>query len=143
MSCGSSGATSYSGNPHAQKHQQAHQDFALQSAQKELIDDFIKDITGTYNGNIPCADCESIQYQLRLYENLSYTLKLLYKGKSDQITQIDGVYSLTDNFLILLDQKAGTMNYLKKVDKGLLLLDKTGAEIQGETADNYLLGRVN
>jgi len=141
-SCGSSGSTSYNANPHAQKHQQAHQEFAMQNVQNKLSDDFIKDITGNYLGTIPCADCEGIQYQLKLNKNLSYTLKLMYKGKSDEIIEIDGFYSLTDTFLILLDEKAGTMNYLKKVDNRLLLLDKNGNEINGELAETYLLDRV-
>ena len=143
ISCGSSSSTSSTYvNPHGQKHQQAHQEFAMQTAQNKLTDDFIKDITGNYLGTIPCADCEGIQYQLKLNKNLSYTLKLMYKGKSEEITEIDGFYSLTDTLLILLDEKAGNMNYLKKVDNRLLLLDKNGNEINGELAETYLLDRV-
>ena len=142
-SCGSSNSSAKTNvNPHAQKHQQAHQEFAVESAQKKLADDFIKDITGNYLGNVPCADCESIQYQLKLNQNLSYTLKLMYKGRSEEIIEINGFYSLTENFLILLDESAGTMNYLNKVDNGLLLLDKNGNEIQGELAEAYYLDRV-
>ena len=144
LSCGSSSSSKGSNvNPHAQKHQQAHQEFAAQQAQKTLRDDFIKSIIGSYIGNIPCANCESIQYQLKLNENLSYTLKLMYQGRSEEITEHEGFYSLTDNFLILLDEKAGTMNYLTKVDNGLLLLDKNGREIQGELATAYILNREN
>lgn len=142
-SCGSSNSSTKSTvNPHAQKHQQAHQEFAMQNAQKKLADDFIKDIAGNYLGNVPCADCESIKYQLKLNENLSYTLKLMYKGRSEEIIQINGFYSLTEKFLILLDENAGTMNYLNKVDNGLLLLDKDGNEIQGDMAAAYHLNRV-
>ncbi len=144
LSCGSSSSsTGTSVNPHAQKHQQVHQEFAVQQAQKTLRDDFIKDIIGSYIGNIPCADCEAIEYQLKLNENLSYTLKLMYKGKSEKIIKIDGFYSLTDTFLILLDEKAGSMNYLTKADNGLLLLDKNGSDIQGELAEAYHLDRVH
>ena len=144
LSCGSSNSStgrSYV-NPHAQKHQQAHQEFAVQTVQENLADDFISDISGNYLGTIPCADCEGIQYQLKLNKNLSYTLKLMYKGKSEEITEIDGFYSLTETFLILLDEKAGTMNYLKRVDSNLLLLDKNGNEIHGEIAEAYVLDRV-
>ena len=143
LSCGSSNsATRSSVNPHAQKHQQAHQEFVLQQSQKKLTDDFIAGITGSYLGNIPCADCESIRYELRLHENLSYTLKLMYEGKSEEIIKIEGFYSLADAFVIVLDAKAGTMNYLKKADEGLLLLDKNGSEIHGELAEAYVLDRV-
>jgi len=144
LSCGSSSSSTGSNvNPHAQKHQQAHQEFAMQQAQKTLADDFIAGVVGNYMGNIPCADCEGIQYQLKLNENLSYSLKLMYRGKSEEIIEYEGFYSLTDTFMILLDEKAGTMNYLKKVDNGLLLLDKNGSEIQGELATAYILNRVN
>jgi hypothetical protein len=143
-SCGSSNSSTGSNvNPHVQKHQQAHQEFAVKQAQKTLRDDFIKGIIGNYIGNIPCADCESIQYQLKLIENLSYTLKLMYQGRSEEIVEYEGFYSLTDTFLILLDEKAGTMNYLTKADNGLLLLDKNGSEIQGELAEAYHLDRVH
>lgn len=143
ISCGSSkSTTNRTVNPHAQKHQQVHQEFALQQAQKKLTDDFIAGITGNFLGNIPCADCESIRYELRLHENLSYTLKLMYEGKSEEIIKIEGFYSLADGFMIVLDEKAGNMNYLEKVDKGLLLLDKNGIEIQGELAKTYILERV-
>jgi hypothetical protein len=66
----------------------------------------------------------------------------MYRGKSEEITLIDGFYSLTETFLILLDERAGTMNYLNKVDNGLLLLDKNGNEIQGKLAEAYFLDRV-
>jgi len=144
LSCGSSGSSTGSNvNPHAQKHQQTHQKFALQQAQKELTDNFIDGIRGNYIGTIPCADCEGIQYQLRLFENLSYTLKLEYKGKSEEIIKIEGFYSLTDALIIVLDEKAGAMNYLTKVDRGLLLLDKNGSEIQGDLAEAYFLHRAD
>jgi uncharacterized lipoprotein NlpE involved in copper resistance len=144
FSCGSSNSSSTRStvNPHAQKHQQAHQEFALQEAQKKLTDDFIANIEGNYIGFIPCANCEGIEYQLKLNKNLSYTLQLLYKGRSEEIIKIEGFYSLSDTFMIVLDEKAGTMNYLKKLDKGLLLLDKNGGEIHGELAEAYVLDRV-
>lgn len=144
LSCGSSssGTSGSYVNPHAQKHQQAHQEFALQNVQQELTKDFIAGIEGNYIGNIPCADCEGIQYQLKINKNLSYTLQLMYKGKSEEISKIDGFYSLADNFMIVLDEKAGAMNYLIKKDAGLLLLDKNGREIEGDLANTYFLNRV-
>ena len=143
LSCDSTKrSTSGTVNPHGQKHRQAHKEFALQQAQKKLADDFIAGITGNYLGNIPCADCESIRYELRLYENLSYTLKLMYTGKSEEIIKIEGFYSLADGFMIVLDEKAGNMNYLNKADKGLMLLDKNGIEINGELSEAYILDRV-
>ena len=108
-----------------------------------IVHDFIKGVIGSYMGNIPCADREGIQYQLKLNENLSYTLKLMYQSRSEEIVEYEGFYSLTYTFLILLDEKAGTMNYLTKADNGLLLLDKNGSEIQGELATAYILNRVN
>ena len=143
ISCDSSkSSTRGTVNPHARKHQQAHQEFALQQAQNKLTDDFIADLEGNYLGIIPCADCEGIEYQLKLNKNLSYTLQLLYKGRSEEIIKIEGFYSLSDAFMIVLDDKAGNMNYLKKIDNNLLLLDKNGIEILGELAEAYVLDRV-
>ena len=80
-SCGST-SNSTNVNPHAQQHVNMHQEFVDKQNKAEMLK-IAKDISGSYSGNLPCADCEKIIYQLHLNEDLSYRSKVIYKGKSD------------------------------------------------------------
>ncbi|MEX2593665.1 MAG: copper resistance protein NlpE N-terminal domain-containing protein [Anditalea sp.] len=44
-----------------------------------------QDWGGTYEGVVPCADCEAIKTVLTLNENRTFILKTTYQGKDDQV----------------------------------------------------------
>jgi len=137
-SCDSSSSTTTSVNPHAQAHNQMHQDHIKEELQKE-VNKMKKDISGTYAGSLPCADCEEIIYQLQLNEDLSYRSRVIYKGRSDVPIEKTGTFTISDEFVIQLDHQAGNMNYFKKNGNGLLMLDKDAKVITGDLADKYNL----
>lgn len=137
-SCDSSSSTTTSVNPHAQAHNQMHQDHIKEELQKE-INKVKKNISGTYAGSLPCADCEEIIYQLQLNEDLSYRSRVIYEGRSDVPIKKTGTFTINDDLVIQLDQQAGNMNYFKKSGNGLLMLDRDANEITGDLADKYNL----
>ena len=145
-SCGSSNSSSSSSttyvNPHAQIHNAAHQNFAMDQAVKKLEEDFLKGVEGRYLGNIPCEDCEAIKYEIQLNKNYSYTLKLLYIDKSEEVVTKEGFYTITENYLILLDKNGGEMKYLEKFNDNILLLDINTPEDHKETSIGYELIKI-
>lgn len=98
----------------------------------------VNELSGTYIGTIPCADCEGIIYELQLKSDNTYNNSLIYKGKSDTPIKKSGTYTFNKQ-IIQLDSNAGSMNMLQKTAEGLLLLDKNGKVIEGSLANNYKL----
>ena len=138
-SCGSSSGSSKSYvNPHAQAHAQMHQELYQEELNKELTRQLEK-ISGTYSGQLPCSDCEGIDYELVLNPDLSYSSKAVYLGKSQDPIVKEGSYSVSENWKIKLDQNTGNLQYFQAVDNKLLVLDKNGFAIPGELGDKYIL----
>ncbi len=138
FSCGSS-STSTNVNPQAEPHNQMHQEFINEQNQNKMNEKYLNEISGTYLGMLPCADCEKIIYRLQLNNDKTYQSKITYQGKSDKPIIKKGTYTLSNRLLIQLDDRSGSMNYFKKQSKGLLLLDKNANEITGDLADLYFL----
>ncbi len=138
ISCGSSSTTTYV-NPHAEPHNQMHEDFINEQIQNKMNEKYLNEISDTYLGMLPCADCEKIIYRLQLNSDKTYQSKITYQGKSNTPILKKGNYTINDRLLIQLDDQSGNMNYFKKQSKGLLLLDKDGHEITGELADKYYM----
>ncbi|MEN8125025.1 MAG: copper resistance protein NlpE N-terminal domain-containing protein [Bacteroidota bacterium] len=138
ISCGSNQQTT-TVNPHKDTHQQVHEDFKNEEIQKNINEKYINEISGTYLGMLPCADCEIIIYRLQLNNDKTYQSKITYQGKSDKPILVKGTYTINNRLLIQLDEQAGSMNLFQKESKGLLLLDKNGNKITGDLADNYSL----
>jgi len=133
ISCGSNQQSVVTQNPHLTEHQKMHDEFINQEVNQEMADE----IEGTYIGTIPCADCDGIIYELELNNDYTYKTTLTFKGKSNTPIVNEGKFSFTKEYLIELDANAGNMNYFKKLDDGILLLDKNGMVIQGDLANNY------
>ena len=143
-SCGSSSDTTTYTNPHVEAHNKMHNEFRQEEFKKELIT-IVKDLSGTYIGEIPCADCEKIIYHLQLNEDLTYISKIIYKGKSDTPIENSGTFKIISNDMVIqLDQQTAGFNYIRKSDKGILILNKDGQEITGDLAEKYyLLPQIN
>src|SRR4051812_45732315 len=39
-------------------------------------------LPATFKGDLPCADCTAIQYQLDLFADRTYDLSMIHRGKS-------------------------------------------------------------
>jgi heat shock protein HslJ len=100
------------------------------------------DWPGTYQGILPCADCEGIKTRLVLNEDLTYSLKTSYLGKEDNIFETKGTFTWDKSgSKIMLD------NLEKQVyqvgENKLFHLDKSGNRITGDLANNYIMVKEN
>jgi uncharacterized lipoprotein NlpE involved in copper resistance len=139
LSCGSSsGSTGSSVNPHAKAHQEMHEEFYREVASEERSR-VIEELAGTFKGKIPCADCEGIEFELVLNDDMTYSSSKRHIGKSDQPIQNQGSYSLSDSWLITLIDETGSVSYFQKEGDGLRVLDRNGKRIEGDLEDLYLL----
>ena len=51
------------------------------------------DWDGTYQGIIPCADCEGLQLVIKLKTDLSYSSQMKYLGKDGRIFELSGTFT--------------------------------------------------
>jgi heat shock protein HslJ len=96
------------------------------------------DWTGTYQGILPCADCEGIKTQLLLNKDLSYVLKTSYIGKGDSVFQTKGSFKWDES-----GSKITLGNTEKQIyqvgENKLFHLDKNGNRITGNLENNYIM----
>lgn len=100
------------------------------------------DWTGTYEGVVPCADCEGIETSLTLQQDQTYQLSTTYLGKDQTSFQQQGkfVWDATGSVIQLLEQKDGAAQY-KVMENQLIQLDMTGQIISGNLAEHYKLSK--
>lgn len=101
------------------------------------------DYIGTYEGIIPCADCEGIRTSLSLEDDKNYVLKTTYLGKKNATTnEVRGTYSWNKkgNTIILSDNENGASHYFVG-ENYLTQLDLEGNEINGDLAEKYVLDK--
>jgi len=96
------------------------------------------DWPGTYQGILPCADCEGIKTQLVLNKDLSYLLKTSYIGRGDTVYQTKGTFKWDEN-----GSKVTLGNSEKQIyqvgENKLFHLDKNGTRITGNLENNYIM----
>lgn len=99
----------------------------------------IADVAGIYVGELPCADCEKMDYRIELTPDGGYTERIYYIGKSKEAYETVGKYTLTPGNKIDLGKYKPGMNYLGITETGLLMLDIDGNIITGQLASKYVL----
>ncbi len=102
------------------------------------------DWSGTYQGVVPCADCEGIETRLTLKEDGSYLLETKYTGKSEKLFSKSGSFSWSEDGgkIVLLNYEEGPSNY--QVGENVLIqLDQQGNSIAGELAEQYQLQKID
>lgn len=99
------------------------------------------DYTGTYSGDLPCADCSSIRFKIDIKEDHTFHAKYIYEGKSDEIFEDIGYYKwLDDENTISLKAKNTESKYQFKVGENyLLMLSQDGEEIESAFKEKYYL----
>lgn len=99
------------------------------------------DYQGNYRGNLPCADCESIETTISLTED-SYIKETVYKGKSREVFKETGKFTWNEaGNTITLSGSAAPNQYF--VGEGVLFhLDAEGKRIEGDLASKYQLSRI-
>lgn len=99
----------------------------------------IADVAGIYVGELPCADCEKMDYRIELTPDGGYTERIYYIGKSKEPHETIGKYTITAENKINLGKYNPGMNYLGITETGLLMLDIDGNIISGTLAAKYVL----
>jgi uncharacterized lipoprotein NlpE involved in copper resistance len=122
-------------------------DIAMMRFEKVSIDSHNSqnsiDWQGTYKGITPCADCEGIETEITLNENLSYVMKTKYLGKRDgKIFEEKGnfVCDKSGGSITLKGLKDRLSNY-KVGENRLIQLDMNGNIISGALAEKYVLAK--
>jgi copper homeostasis protein (lipoprotein) len=82
----------------------------------------------TFTGALPCVDCESARYQLNLFEDESFFLRITYAGSSRVPKDDLGSWSLSsDRRMVAIRGMDGTSHVFHIVSPGTLrLLDAEG-----------------
>lgn len=94
---------------------------------------------GTYYSTLPCIDCDSIHYVLRLHKDRRFEEELIYKGKSDTVVAHKGNYNIPANGIMHLVRKKKGFKYFRKHPDGLRLLDTNAKIVHDETAFRFIL----
>jgi uncharacterized lipoprotein NlpE involved in copper resistance len=96
--------------------------------------------TGTYNGVIPCADCEGIKTSITLSEDGGYKRSIQYLGKEKTAATDTGIFTWNAaGSEITLSNEAGETQSYKVGENVLFHLDRAGNRISGDLATNYKL----
>jgi len=95
----------------------------------------------TYNGVIPCADCEGILYELSLEEGQRFAERLTYIGESSRPFTDTGSYAIRDDTLLVLEGKGDKSAYFAIEDSVLVMLDQKKERITSSLAGYYILDR--
>lgn len=101
------------------------------------------DWSGTYSGNLPCADCEYIETNLTLKEDLTYILTTLHVGKDSKTDTLKGTFSWEGNNVKLGGiNKNERPNTFKVEENKVRQLDVAGKPVTGALAQNYVMHKT-
>ena len=95
---------------------------------------------GTYEGVVPCADCEGIKTVVTLNNGMTYSFSATYLGKPGKPFEHTGTFAWNEsgNTVVLADLDNRPNKYF--VGEGYLLqLDMEGRKIEGALASRYTL----
>jgi len=95
------------------------------------------DWAGTYEGVLPCADCEGIQTIITLNSDDTFTLSQKYLGK-DNVVDDKGSIMWHDGTIVHLKGTSVDMK-LKVGENQLFFLDQEGKVIDGPLKEKYIL----
>lgn len=99
------------------------------------------DWQGTYSGVLPCADCDGIETEIILNDDLTYEVKRVYLDKSETVFEEIGKFKWTKDGgnIVLTENEENAPTLFKVGENYLLLLDQQGNVIKDELAENYRL----
>lgn len=101
----------------------------------------LDEVPGTYEGVIPCADCEGIKTTYHLHADGTFTTVSRYLG-TKEVFKSFGNWRYRKGILFLTDNK-DPQPYLIRAEKDQLrLLDEEGKAVTDETAEKYILQKL-
>ncbi len=103
------------------------------------------DWAGSYEGTLPCADCEGIETTLALNDDLTYQMNTNYLGRNDALEEeTSGTFSWDENgAVITLENKTEAENRFKIGEGRIWALDSNGDMITGDLANHYILKKID
>lgn len=102
-----------------------------------------RQVPGTYQGTLPCADCEGIQLQLVLQDNGRYRRRMSYTGKSTLPKEDSGNWQIQHDSVVVL--AAGTpqqQSFAVALDGTLHMLHQPNDTMPSTSASFYTLQRA-
>ncbi|MGO2132639.1 MAG: META domain-containing protein [Halomonas sp.] len=106
-------------------------------------DSVLGKLPAAYRGELPCADCEGIRYELALFKDKRYTLETVYLGTGEQGRfHKQGSWSLNDKSdTLILDGIDDGPNQWRVINSDIIeQLDMDGKPIDSQL--NYKLQRL-
>lgn len=100
------------------------------------------DWAGTYEGVLPCADCEGIKTSITLQDDKTFEETSEYLGKKSNFKE-KGTFEWDKTGSIVTLKYKDTQHSYKVAEGSIILLDQEGKEISGDLAKNYILNKVN
>lgn len=96
---------------------------------------------GIYYGELPCADCPGINYELELNNDKTYTERMLYLEHDTVAREESGNFSIDNDTLLILKNKSTNNGMNKFVITGdsLRMLNKSGKAITSDFSNKYIL----
>lgn len=100
------------------------------------------DWAGSYQGTLPCADCEGIAVVVTLHNDSRYEVRRKYLGKQDTVFNSTGNFEWNDAGGIV--HLAGEEPSSFQVGENRIIqLNMDGQKIEGELADKYILHKIS
>jgi heat shock protein HslJ len=96
---------------------------------------------GNYKGNLPCADCNYIDYELNVKIDGTYEERSLYAGKATTQNYTRGKWKMINDSTLRLDKSTAGNDRFEVEEDGLWLLDVNGKRIPSANSGNYKLQR--
>ena len=101
--------------------------------------DALADISGTYTGILPCADCEGLKTTIILNSDKSYEIDEEYLGKKVTNKTNGRPWIVKDDIVTLDSMKNSKPVKYKIEDNSIVQLDANGNKMTGPMADKYIL----
>jgi uncharacterized lipoprotein NlpE involved in copper resistance len=100
------------------------------------------DFMGTYEGILPCADCEGVQTVIELGVGNSYVKKTTYLGKdNNSVSETQGTFSWNDEGNTITLEGEPSPNQYFVGENVIFHLDMDGNRVMGDLADKYKLNK--
>ncbi len=97
------------------------------------------DWAGTYVGMLPCTNCEGIETELKIKDDV-YVLKTLRKGVDDAYLEQTGNITWSDDGSVIILGGIEDSPFMYKVEENRIVqLDASGNKNTGDQANAYIL----
>jgi uncharacterized lipoprotein YbaY/heat shock protein HslJ len=107
--------------------------------ESQAIPPLLGALPATFKGDLPCADCTAIQYQLDLFDDSTYDLLMVHRGRSNGVTNQTGRWETASTNSITLLGTRTKMQFAIINANSLRLLNQNGGPIDSNL--NYTLTR--